>query len=70
MNCNTKVYSCDDPPIPVPDIAMEQQRLATLVSFILILFVHVRNLCDTKSNLKIEINNLKTKLNKSQFENL
>ena len=61
MNCNTKVYSCDDPPIPVPDIAVEQQRLATLVSFILISFVHVRNLCDTKSNLKIEINNLKTK---------
>ena len=49
---------------------MEQQGLATILAFILILFVHVRNLCDTKLNLKIEINNLKTKLNKSQFENL
>ena len=70
MDDNTKVYSCDDPPIPVPDIVMEQQRLATLISFILMLFVHIKNLNDTIVNFKVEINDLKTELNKSQFEKL
>ena len=70
MDDNTKVYSCDDPPIPVPDIVMEQQRLAKLISFILIVFVHMKNLSDRIVNFKVEINDLKTKLNKSQFEKL
>ena len=70
MDDNTKVYSSDDPPIPVPDIVMEQQRLATLISFILMLFVHMKNLSDRIVNFKVEINDLKTKLNKSQFEKL
>ena len=45
------------------DIIMEQQRLATLVSFILVSFVHIKNLNDTTANLKIE-------LNQSQFKKL
>ena len=28
MDDDTKVYSCDDPPMSVPDIVMEQQHLA------------------------------------------
>ena len=40
MDDNSKVCTCDDPPIPIPDIVMEQQCLATLISFILMLFVH------------------------------
>ena len=63
INDNSKVYSYDDPPIPIPDIIMEQQRLATLVSFILVSFVHIKNLNDTTANLKIE-------LNQSQFKKL
>ena len=70
MDDNSKVYSCDDPPIPIPDIVMEQQCLATLISFILMLFVHIKNLNDTIANLKVEINDLKTELNQSQFEKL
>ena len=46
------------------------QRLATLISFILMLFVHIKNLNDTIVNFKVEINDLKTELNKSQFEKL
>ena len=46
------------------------QRLATLISFILMLFVHIKNLNDTTVNFKVEINDLKTELNKSQFEKL
>ena len=34
------------------------------------LFVHIKNLNDTIVNLKVEINDLKTELNKSQFEKL
>ena len=34
------------------------------------LFLHIKNLNDTIVNLKVEINDLKTELNKSQFEKL
>ena len=34
------------------------------------LFVHIKNLNDTIANLKVEINDLKTELNQSQFEKL
>ena len=47
-----------------------QKCLATLISFILMLFVHIKNLNDTIANLKVEINDLKTELNQSQFEKL
>ena len=70
MDDNTKEYSCDDLPIPITDIVMEQQRLATLISFILMLLVHIKNLNDTIANLKVEINDLKTEHHKSQFEKL
>ena len=69
VGVNSKVYSCDDPPIPTPDIVKKKQRcLATLISFILMLFIHIQNLNDTIANLKVEISDLKTELNKSRFE--
>ena len=46
------------------------QRLATLISFILILFVHIKNLNETIVNFKVEINDLKIELNKSQLKKL
>ena len=49
---------------------MEQQHLATHISFILMLFVQIKDLNDTIVNLKVEINDLKTELNKSQFKKL
>ena len=64
MDDYSKVYSCVDPPIPIPDIVMEQQCLVTLISFILMLFVYIKNLNDTIAN------DLKTELNQSQFEKL
>ena len=46
MDVASKVYSCNDPPILIPDFVMEQQRLATLINFALILVVYVKNLSD------------------------
>ena len=44
---SSKVYSCDDPPISIPDIVMEQLHVATLTGFILMLFVYMKYLNDT-----------------------
>ena len=47
-----KVYSCDDPPISIPDIVMEQQHVTTLTGFILMLFVYIKNLNDAIAKFK------------------
>ena len=65
QNDNSKIYSWDDPPIPIPDFVMEQQRLAALISFILMLLVHMKDLKDTVAKLKVKINDLETELNLS-----
>ena len=49
---------------------MGRQHLATHISFILMLLVQIKDLNDTIVNLKVEINDLKTELNKSQFKKL
>ena len=40
MDVNSPVYRCKDPPIPIPDMVMKEEFLATLLTFMLILFVY------------------------------